>query len=72
MKLGTFFSNKFKELLYNHPKLISNRFKKLSADDVKLLTASISEEEICNAIWSCGSDKASGPDGFTFNFLKHY
>nr|KAJ0202709.1 hypothetical protein LSAT_V11C500285080 [Lactuca sativa] len=29
-------------------------------------------EEIKKAIWSCGNDKASGPDGFTFKFLKEY
>ncbi|XP_023747685.1 uncharacterized protein LOC111895862 [Lactuca sativa] len=29
-------------------------------------------EEIKNAIWSCGGDKAPGPDGFTFQFMKRY
>lgn len=29
-------------------------------------------EEIKAAIWACGSEKALGPDGFTFKFLKNY
>ena len=28
--------------------------------------------EIKNVVWSCGSDKSPGPDGFTFKFLKKY
>lgn len=29
-------------------------------------------EEIKDAVWSCGSDRASGPDGFTFWFIKRF
>nr|GEU80764.1 hypothetical protein [Tanacetum cinerariifolium] len=32
----------------------------------------ISSDEIRKAMWDCGSDKAPGPDGFTFQFLKRY
>ncbi|GJV14423.1 putative RNA-directed DNA polymerase, eukaryota, reverse transcriptase zinc-binding domain protein, partial [Tanacetum coccineum] len=32
----------------------------------------ISLEEIRSAVWDCGSQKASGPDGFTFKFVKHF
>ncbi|XP_071731905.1 uncharacterized protein [Rutidosis leptorrhynchoides] len=32
----------------------------------------VSEEEIKAAIWECGSDKAPGPDGFSFSFIKLY
>ncbi|GKB30830.1 putative RNA-directed DNA polymerase, eukaryota, reverse transcriptase zinc-binding domain protein [Tanacetum coccineum] len=28
--------------------------------------------EIKNAVWDCSSDKAPGPDGFTFAFMKKY
>ncbi|XP_071694564.1 uncharacterized protein [Rutidosis leptorrhynchoides] len=32
----------------------------------------VSEEEIKVAVWSCGSEKFSGPDGFTFGFIKKF
>ena len=32
----------------------------------------VSLEEIKNAVWSCGSDKAPGPDGLTFCLIKRY
>lgn len=67
-----FFSRKFKEPLLNRPVLISEKFKKLSDADNDLLTATISESEIKLAVWSCCSDKAPGPDGFTFSFFKKY
>lgn len=37
-----------------------------------LLEAPISIDEVKNAIWACGGDRASGPNGFTFQFLKMY
>ncbi|GJY34661.1 putative RNA-directed DNA polymerase, eukaryota, reverse transcriptase zinc-binding domain protein [Tanacetum coccineum] len=45
---------------------------KLSLFDQHLLEKDISMEEIKSAIWDCGSDKASGPDGFTFGFIKRF
>lgn len=37
-----------------------------------LLEAPISIDEVKNAIWACSGDRALGPDGFTFKFLKTY
>ncbi|GJS88284.1 RNA-directed DNA polymerase, eukaryota, reverse transcriptase zinc-binding domain protein [Tanacetum coccineum] len=31
-----------------------------------------SDDEIKDAVWNCGSDKSSGPDGFTFKLFKKY
>ncbi|XP_071699531.1 uncharacterized protein [Rutidosis leptorrhynchoides] len=42
----------------------------IEAHDRSLLEADVSETEIRNAIWECGSDKAPRPDGFTFAFVK--
>ncbi|KAK9057871.1 hypothetical protein SSX86_022710 [Deinandra increscens subsp. villosa] len=50
----------------------SNNFKSLSNDSRLSLETLPSEIEIKNAIWECGSDKAPGPDGFTFGFVKHF
>nr|GEZ56475.1 RNA-directed DNA polymerase, eukaryota, reverse transcriptase zinc-binding domain protein [Tanacetum cinerariifolium] len=32
----------------------------------------ISKEEVKRAVWDCGTDKALGPDGFTFGFYRHF
>nr|GEY75747.1 RNA-directed DNA polymerase, eukaryota [Tanacetum cinerariifolium] len=42
----------------------------LVQDDVTKLQANASLEEIYNAVWDCGSDKSSSPNGFSFLFLK--
>lgn len=31
-----------------------------------------SHEEIRDAVWSCGSDRARGPNGFSFRFVKKF
>ena len=33
---------------------------------------SISNDEIKKAVWLCCEDKAPGPDGFNFHFIKRY
>lgn len=37
-----------------------------------MLEASFSLDEVKNAVWSCGNDKAPGLDGLTFKFLKEF
>ncbi|GJS19939.1 RNA-directed DNA polymerase, eukaryota, reverse transcriptase zinc-binding domain protein [Tanacetum coccineum] len=46
--------------------------KSLSDSDRHLLDSMISLEEIKNAVWDCGSQKAPGLDGFSFMFVKRY
>ncbi|KHN27108.1 Transposon TX1 putative 149 kDa protein, partial [Glycine soja] len=36
------------------------------------LIAPFSDQEIKEAVWSCGGDKCPGPDGFNFNFIKEF
>ncbi|GJS39467.1 RNA-directed DNA polymerase, eukaryota [Tanacetum coccineum] len=36
------------------------------------LEAEVSNEEIKKAVWDCGIDKSSGPDGFTFGFYRRF
>nr|GEZ84961.1 RNA-directed DNA polymerase, eukaryota [Tanacetum cinerariifolium] len=48
----------------------STRFKSLSEEQSIMLTGSISMHELKDAVWSCGNDKAPGPDGFTFSLVK--
>ncbi|GJY35149.1 putative RNA-directed DNA polymerase, eukaryota, reverse transcriptase zinc-binding domain protein [Tanacetum coccineum] len=37
-----------------------------------LLDAQFTNKGIKDAIWSCGGEKAPGPDGFTFKFIKWF
>ncbi|GKA49914.1 putative RNA-directed DNA polymerase, partial [Tanacetum coccineum] len=40
--------------------------------ETSLLDAQFTNKEIKDAVWSCGGEKASGPDGFTFKFIKRF
>lgn len=40
--------------------------------DTIRLEAQFSVEEIKGTVWACGSERASGPDGFTFKFIKSF
>ncbi|GJV58469.1 RNA-directed DNA polymerase, eukaryota, reverse transcriptase zinc-binding domain protein, partial [Tanacetum coccineum] len=44
----------------------------LSDSDRAHLDSMVTLEESKNAVWECGSQKAPGPDGFTFMFIKKY
>ena len=50
----------------------NNHLKHLSSSQVAFLTSQYSEIEIKDDVWSCGNEKSSGPDGFTFHFIKHF
>ncbi|GJR98447.1 RNA-directed DNA polymerase, eukaryota, partial [Tanacetum coccineum] len=46
--------------------------KQLNSDQRTELESEVSNEEIKRAVWECGTDKAPGPDGFTFGFFRHF
>ncbi|GJQ90864.1 hypothetical protein Tco_0002003 [Tanacetum coccineum] len=50
----------------------SSLFNQLTLDKVQLLDTPFSIFEIKDVVLDCGSDKAPGPDGFTFKFLKKH
>ncbi|GJU45050.1 hypothetical protein Tco_0561031 [Tanacetum coccineum] len=50
----------------------SPTYKLLNEQQGDDLTSSITMEEPKKAVWSCGNDKAPGPDGFTFYLIKRY
>ncbi|GKE96982.1 RNA-directed DNA polymerase, eukaryota [Tanacetum coccineum] len=68
----TFHEDKFHVSLLSRPRFTSNLFKTLTSDDISLLDAPFTCEEIKRAVWNCGSGKATGTDGFTFKFIKLY
>ncbi|GJX59491.1 hypothetical protein Tco_0290881 [Tanacetum coccineum] len=45
---------------------------RLNDGDRALLEAHVSLDEIKDAVWDCGSDKAPGPNSYTFAFVKRY
>lgn len=68
----SFFQQKFKERWILRPKLVNPYFKSISMMDVIRIVAPISLNEVKVVVWACRGDKAPGPDGFTFKFLKKY
>nr|XP_043619855.1 uncharacterized protein LOC122591669 [Erigeron canadensis] len=67
-----FFTEKFTEPMQVRPQIVCQGLKTLSPVDANLLTAQFTLAEITKAVWDCGSDKAPGPDGFNFGFIKQY
>nr|CCA66235.1 hypothetical protein [Beta vulgaris subsp. vulgaris] len=65
-----YFRKAFKEESYNRPLLEGLDFKHLTEAQSADLIAPFSHEEIDKAVASCSSDKAPGPDGFNFTFIK--
>ena len=45
---------------------------RISVVQNEFLEGEVSNEEVKNAVWDCGVDKAPGPDGFTFGFYRRY
>nr|GEX72817.1 RNA-directed DNA polymerase, eukaryota, reverse transcriptase zinc-binding domain protein [Tanacetum cinerariifolium] len=43
---------------------------KISAAQLRDLECEVSNEEIKRVVWDCGTEKAPGPDGFTFGFFR--
>ncbi|KAJ9552338.1 LOW QUALITY PROTEIN: hypothetical protein OSB04_016383 [Centaurea solstitialis] len=54
------------------PTLKSSFFRILSEAQKNELEVPFSEQEVKNVVWSCGHNKATGPDGFTFEFLRKF
>nr|GEV09273.1 nucleotide-binding alpha-beta plait domain-containing protein [Tanacetum cinerariifolium] len=51
---------------------VSTGYFKKSEEDRQFIEQEVSIDEIKKAVWDCGTDKASGPDGFTFGFYCRY
>ncbi|GJY64199.1 putative RNA-directed DNA polymerase, eukaryota, reverse transcriptase zinc-binding domain protein [Tanacetum coccineum] len=67
-----FFKDKFKAndlSITFHPTCISAT---LQPSDRVFLKSNTTMDEVKNVVWECGSDKAPGPNGFTFSFVKRY
>ncbi|KAJ0918826.1 putative RNA-directed DNA polymerase [Helianthus annuus] len=65
-----FYSKMFSEPMSTRPPIVCPNLKSLSATEAESLEATFSLAEIKNAIWECDGDRAPGPDGFNFKFIK--
>ncbi|XP_048490840.1 uncharacterized protein LOC125492429 [Beta vulgaris subsp. vulgaris] len=65
-----FFKNIFKEEYSIRPTIENLQFNRLSSSQADSLIAPFTTDEIDSAVASCSSDKAPGPDGFNFKFIK--
>ncbi|GKA71619.1 hypothetical protein Tco_0777758 [Tanacetum coccineum] len=66
------FSFRFKEDKASRPRFFNPLFWKLLNSDALFLESSISLNEVKEAVWSCASSKALGPEGLNFHFIKSY
>lgn len=71
MKFSVFIKQTFGSRI-NLDRTLSILHSGLSVEQAGSLEAPILEEEIKNAIWECGGDRAPGPNGFTFQFIKAF
>ncbi|XP_023753430.1 uncharacterized protein LOC111901792 [Lactuca sativa] len=66
------FAGRFTEPIKSRPKFISSKFLKLPPYAIEYLEEPFSLAEVKSAIWACGPDRAPGPEGFSFTFLKQH
>nr|GEY62122.1 putative RNA-directed DNA polymerase, eukaryota, reverse transcriptase zinc-binding domain protein [Tanacetum cinerariifolium] len=71
-ELYTHFCNRFSCTGASHPIIEDVDFKQISVEQQEFLECDLSNEEIKRAVWNYGSDRAPGPDGFTFKFFKTF
>ncbi|GJW03090.1 RNA-directed DNA polymerase, eukaryota [Tanacetum coccineum] len=66
------FTNRFSKPDYRRAILHTSFPKRLSTVQQTELECEVSKEEIKRAVWDCGTEKAPGPDGFTFGFYRQF
>ena len=67
-----FFLKRFSEQNPSRPTLDGVQFPSLDQRQREGLILPFSDQELKEAVWSCGGDKCPGPDGFNFNFIKEF
>lgn len=67
-----FFEERFREPVSVRPKMLLANITRLSEVEARSLVAPFTLVEIKEAVWDCNGDRAPGPDGFNFKFLKRF
>ncbi|MFS7930782.1 putative RNA-directed DNA polymerase [Helianthus anomalus] len=68
--LYEFFHHQFSEPMPIRPELLCSNIATISDHEASLLVNPFSVEEIKEAVWECEGERAPGPDGFNFKFIK--
>ncbi|KAJ0641962.1 putative RNA-directed DNA polymerase [Helianthus annuus] len=68
----TYFAEKFEEPLNSRPLLECPFLNKVSDMEAEALVCPFSLSEIKKAVWECEGDRAPGPDGINFKFIKRF
>nr|GEX84744.1 RNA-directed DNA polymerase, eukaryota [Tanacetum cinerariifolium] len=66
------FASRFRQNFGNRCRLAFEFPTQLTTDQVEDMERPISKDEIRNAVWDCGENKSSGPNGFTFEVFRRY
>ena len=67
-----FFRSHFSEKVPDRPTLRTGNFKRVPEESAGFLVAPFTKEEVRDAVFDCGADKAPGPDGFNFRFVRKF
>ena len=69
-EVAKFFENLLRKEIFTRPTLNGVSFPSIQSDHKDWLKREFEPEEISKALADCASDKAPGPDGFNFSFIK--
>ncbi|KAH1237298.1 hypothetical protein GmHk_08G022286 [Glycine max] len=67
-----FFVRRFTKENFSRPTLDGVHFNRITHSQWEEMTAPFSDQELKEAVWSCGGEKSLGLDGFNFNFIKEF
>ncbi|GJY60989.1 kinase-like domain, phloem protein 2-like protein, partial [Tanacetum coccineum] len=66
------FANRFRKPDKSNTSLLADFPNQISSVQRSYLEGDVTNDEIKKAVWECGTDKAPGPDGFTFGFFRQF
>ncbi|GKC40709.1 hypothetical protein Tco_1053093 [Tanacetum coccineum] len=66
------FANRFCKPAKSTASIDADFPNQLDSDQRSFLERDVTNAEIKKAVWECGTDKAPGPDGFSFGFFRHF
>nr|GEX66884.1 RNA-directed DNA polymerase, eukaryota [Tanacetum cinerariifolium] len=66
------FTNRFSNPVSLKILLDSQMLHTLASEQVDDLERNVTSGEIKRAVWDCGTNKSSDPDGFSFDFIRRY
>ncbi|KAJ0533359.1 putative RNA-directed DNA polymerase [Helianthus annuus] len=68
----SYFADKFAEPVNTRPELTCPFLSQVTIEEAELLVCPFTLSEVKNAVWECEGDRAPGPDGINFKFIKKF